>query len=87
MAFDMEREIALLLSKHYEKPIMRDPYKEKMMDHKRRQKYKADKESKSNRKEHYRSFRLKNKRLCREAEMVSFHELENLIEPVLKKTS
>lgn len=66
-----------------------DPEKSKMLDHKKQYVKRVGKETKFNRKEHYRSFRRKDNAFCRKIVMLRDEHLDNfdISEPVIKKTS
>lgn len=88
MLFNFEAELSAILSKPFEgKQRAKDPYKSKKLDHKNRSVKRFDKHSKSNRRFFYRSFRSKDKYFCKKILMIQDFEMENLVEPVIKKTS
>lgn len=71
----------------YEEPVIYDPYKSKMLDHKKRGKsmVKIGKENKWVKKYHIRKHRRKNKDVCQKAISLQVEYLDDLIPmPVIK---
>ena len=66
---------------------MRDPRAEKMRDHRKYYKTRIGKERKKIRKVHLRSFRRKSAAYCKAAIKYDIEEIEEIAEPIFKKTS
>lgn len=66
---------------------MRDPRTEKLKEHRKCYKTRIGKERTEIRKAHFRSFRRKSAAYCKAAIKYDIEEIEEIAEPIFKKTS
>lgn len=79
MKFDFEKEVSRF-RKGYTNPYLRDPYKDKLRDHRNRGKCRFENRKSSN----YSSFRKQNNDFCQKLLILPIEEMGSIAEPIYK---